>query len=75
MLKRRKAGERDFDAVGYLNDILKNTVISPPEIKVKGLAYFDELDDCDTPDELANQVLRFLKPNYYKSRDQGEGQS
>ena len=50
------------DTAGYVDWLLRSCVVDPPEIKVKGLDYFDEKDDIDTPEQLVREIESFLRP-------------
>ena len=45
----------------YMDGLCKNCVVSPPEIKAEGMAYFDAKDDIQTPEKLVGQIEQFLR--------------
>ena len=49
------------DTTKYLDTIFKNCVISPPEIKSEGMAYFDGKEDVKTPEKLIKAIEQFLR--------------
>ncbi len=56
------ADDKGKDLRRYIDMMLKSVVIDPPDIKVKGIKYFDDRDDISTPEELIQTVDRFLRP-------------
>lgn len=52
----------------YADALFKNCVISPAEIKVQGMKYFDEREDIASAGELLAAIETFLK-----SREQPVG--
>lgn len=53
------SGKRN--TAGYLDSLLKNCVVSPSEVSVRGLTYFDDEDDIGTPMALLGEIESFLK--------------
>ncbi|MGL5435875.1 MAG: hypothetical protein ACRDBO_10825 [Lachnospiraceae bacterium] len=51
-------GKRNTAA--YVDELLKNTITDPAEIKVDGLEYFGD-DDLGLVDELVTEIESFLK--------------
>lgn len=49
------------DTAGYLDSLIRNCVISPPEVSAGGLKYFDEQEDISTPMALLGEIESFLK--------------
>lgn len=49
------------DTTKYIDTMLKNVVIAPPEVKSQGIAYFDENDDVKTPEKLIKAIEQFLR--------------
>lgn len=49
------------DTPGYVNCMLRNVIIAPPEVAHKGLAYFDEREDLETVEQLIPVIERFLR--------------
>lgn len=45
----------------YMDGMFKNCVISPPEVKAEGMAYFDEKEDLRTPEKLISAIEQFLR--------------
>ena len=54
-------GTSDRDSKKYVDNILKNVVISPAEIKTEGMKYFDKNDDISTVSTLVKEIERFLR--------------
>jgi len=56
----------------YIDSMIKNCVTAPAELMQKGIRFFDEKDDFDTPIKLIREIDRFLKrpANYRKSKGQ-----
>lgn len=50
------------DTGRYLDLLFKNCVVAPQEIAVKGLRYFEERGDIDTPEQLQREIELFLRP-------------
>lgn len=48
------------NTAGYVDELLKNTITAPAEIKVEGIDYFDE-DGLGLVEELVNEIESFLK--------------
>lgn len=48
------------NTAGYADELLKNTITAPSEIKVEGLDYFNE-DDLGLVEDLVNEIESFLK--------------
>ena len=49
------------DTTKYLDTMFKNVVISPPEVKSDGMAFFDEHEDVKTPEKLIKAIEQFLR--------------
>lgn len=49
------------DTTKYIDTMLRNVVISPPEVKSEGISYFDEKDDIKTPEKLIKAIEQFLR--------------
>ena len=65
----------NLDNRRYMDELLRACVISPAEIRSKGLAYFDEREDRRTAMDLVKEINRFLdEPAEYGSGE-GEGSS
>ena len=46
----------------YFDELFKNVVIEPAEVKTSGLSYFDEMDDgIGAAEELMKEVESFLR--------------
>lgn len=45
----------------YIDKMLRNCVVSPPEIKAEGIKYFDDKEDIGTPEKLLREIERFLR--------------
>ena len=50
-----------YPVVELADGLFKNCVVSPPEIKAEGMAYFDAKDDIQTPEKLVGQIEQFLR--------------
>ena len=59
--RHRMTGSGIKDTAGYMDELIKNCVVSPPEVSAKGIAYFDELDDIVSLTELSSEIESFLK--------------
>ena len=55
-------GNGSRDTARYIDLMLKNVVIFPAEVAAKGLKYFEERDDIETPELLLREIERFLRP-------------
>lgn len=44
----------------YADELIKNVVVSPPEIASRGIAYFNERDDVGAAMELVDEIENFL---------------
>lgn len=50
------------NTAGYVDEMLKNVVIEPPEIKTKGLEYFNDMEDgIAATEQLLTEVESFLR--------------
>ena len=49
------------DTTKYIDTMLRNVVIAPPEVKSEGLGYFDEKEDIKTPEKLIKAIEQFLR--------------
>ncbi len=63
------------DTARYIDLMLKNCIIDPPEIKKQGIGYFDERGDIDTPEKLLGRLERFLRPGAQPTGSSEESQS
>lgn len=54
-------GGKNRDTSKYLDTMIKNVVIAPPEVAKGGLSYFDEKDDIKTPEKLIKAIEQFLR--------------
>lgn len=45
----------------YIDGLIKNCVVSPPELKSVGLDYFEEKEDIRTPEKLVKEIEQFLR--------------
>jgi hypothetical protein len=54
-------GERK-DTTRYMDIMFRNVIIDPPEVAQKGLKYFDEREDVETPELLIREIEKFLRP-------------
>ena len=50
------------DTYRYLDLMLKNVVVEPVEVSRRGMRYFDDLGDIETPEKLSTEIDRFLHP-------------
>ena len=55
------SGSGRKDTPGYVNCMLRNVIIAPPEVAHKGLAYLDEREDLETVEQLIPVIERFLR--------------
>ncbi len=63
------------DTARYIDLMLKNCIIHPPEIKKEGMAYFDKRGDIDTPEKLLGRLERGLRPGAQPTGSSEESQS
>ena len=50
------------NTAGYIDELFKNVVIEPAEVKANGLSYFEEMDDgIGVAEELLKEVESFLR--------------
>ena len=50
------------NTAGYIDELLKNVVVEPAEVRTQGLTYFNEIDDGIFISEmLVKQVESFLR--------------
>lgn len=49
------------DTARYIDEMFKNVVVAPPEIKEKGIEYFNETEDIDSTEKLLKEVESFLR--------------
>lgn len=54
-------GRGERDTAQYMDELLKNAVVEPVEVSVKGLGYFDDLEDIDTPEKLLREIESFFR--------------
>lgn len=45
----------------YIDELLKNVIISPQEVRNKGIEYFNEIDDIDSTEKLLKEIESFLR--------------
>lgn len=50
------------DMYAYMDAMIKNVVVSPPEVAAGGMRYFDAQEDIATPEALIKEIERFLRP-------------
>lgn len=48
-------------SVKYMDEMFRNCVISPPEVKADGMTYFDEKEDLSTAEKLIGEIETFLR--------------
>lgn len=48
-------------SVKYMDGMFRNCVVSPPEVKADGMAYFDEQEDLSTAEKLIAEIETFLR--------------
>ena len=48
-------------SVKYMDGMFRNCVVSPPEVKADGMAYFDEKEDLSTAEKLIAEIETFLR--------------
>ena len=50
------------DTAGYIDELFKNVIIEPAEVKADGLSYFDDMEDgIDATEKLLKEVESFLR--------------
>ena len=50
------------NTAGYVDEIFKNVVVEPPEIKAQGIEYFCDTDDgIEVTEQLLTEVESFLR--------------
>lgn len=49
------------DTAKYIDEMFKNVVVAPPEIKGKGIEYFNEMEDIDSTEKLLKEIESFLR--------------
>jgi hypothetical protein len=59
-------GSGNRDTYEYMDGMFRNVVITPGEVAGKGMAYFDERDDIETPEKLIRVIERFLRPGKHQ---------
>ena len=45
----------------YMDGMFKNCVVAPPEVKAKGMEYFDDNEDLKTAEKLIAAIEQFLR--------------
>ena len=68
-------GTDNRDTKKFINELLKNTVIMPSEIKTEGMKYFDRNDDIGTPEKLTKEILSFLRKGKQSRKSEKTGES
>lgn len=48
-------------SVKYMDGMFRNCVVSPPEVKADGMAYFDKKEDLSTAEKLIAEIETFLR--------------
>ncbi len=54
--------DKGRDTARYMDLMFKNSVVSPPEVSHKGMRYFNERGDIETPEKLLREIEMFLRP-------------
>lgn len=54
-------GRGQRDTANYIDELLKNAVVEPAEVSAKGLDYFNEIEDIDTPEKLMAEIETFFR--------------
>jgi hypothetical protein len=54
-------GRGQRDTAQYMDELLKNVIVEPAEISARGLDYFNEKDDIDTPEKLLTEIEKFFR--------------
>ena len=50
------------DTAGYIDELFKNVIIEPAEVKADGMSYFDDMEDgIDATEKLLKEVESFLR--------------
>lgn len=60
---------RGKNTAKYIDELIRNIVVSPPEVASKGMEYFNEQEDVATPTLLMEEIESFLA----RPVKQGEG--
>ena len=68
-------GTNDRDMKKFINELLKNVVVSPAEIKSEGIKYFDKKDDIGTSEKLTKEIMAFLKGRKQPRKSEETGES
>lgn len=45
----------------YIDELLKNVITSPQEVRNKGIEYFNEIDDIGSTEKLLKEIESFLR--------------
>lgn len=59
----------------YIDGLLKNVVISPKDVQIQGIGYFDEREDIDTAEKLLQEVESFLRQRKQSGKGSTSGAS
>ncbi|MCI8442569.1 MAG: hypothetical protein HFG27_08570 [Provencibacterium sp.] len=59
--RHRMTGSGTKDTAGYMDELIKNCVIEPAEVRQKGIAFFDDAEDLVSLTELVGAIETFLK--------------
>lgn len=62
------------DFIKYMDEMFKNCVIYPGEIRNKGIEYFDERDDIVGAEELNKEISSFLRERTKPKRSDTTGE-
>ncbi|MDE7331208.1 MAG: hypothetical protein K2O16_03055 [Lachnospiraceae bacterium] len=45
----------------YIDEMFKNVIVSPPEVRNEGIGYFNLNDDIDSTEKLLKEIESFLR--------------
>lgn len=49
------------DTAGYIDEMFKNVVVEPAEIRSDGIEFFNKDDDIDSTEKLLKEIESFLR--------------
>lgn len=64
---------RGKNTAKYIDELIRNVVVSPPEVASRGLAYFNDLEDIATPTMLSEAIETFLAKPEQPRKGAGKG--
>ena len=57
----------------YMDELFRNCVVAPADVRDGGMAYFDERDDIAAPENLTREIEEFLRSGEQPIRCMGQG--